>query len=125
MDKFEKICDLLNDKIKIIDTKDYSSFFPIITPISLEKYSINQKYSPICYSLYHNWLLIYLIDKLNLNKYDNLFFYSNLNYKIVNEKKMDIYQYLASDYFIYGINGECWIEHMTIVFRRCWCMQKK
>ena len=61
------------DKIRIITEKDYTSFFPQITPITLKKYpDIQQERELICYSLYHNWLLMYISNKLQLKKYDDL-----------------------------------------------------
>ena len=86
------------EEIKIISKKDYCYFFPEITPISVKNYTNTvRECSQICYSLYHNWLLKYLINKLKLKKYDDLFFYSDLKFRTISPKNMDIYQYLASN----------------------------
>ena len=107
MDKIEKMkslskSNLKKEKIKIITEKDYPSFFPQITPITLKNYPhIVQEGSQICYSLYHNWLLMYISSKLHLKKYDDLIFYSDLKFKAISTENMDVYQYLASDYLKY------------------------
>lgn len=93
---------LKKEKIKIITEKDYNSFFPQITSITLKKYpNIQQEKELICYSLYHNWLLIYISNKLQLKKYDDLICDSGLKFEVISSKDMDIYQYLASDYLKY------------------------
>ncbi len=48
------------------------------------------------YSLCTDLIMKYLIKKLDLEKYDNYFSKSELNYKKVNENQMDVYQYLSS-----------------------------
>lgn len=107
MIKIEKLKSLLKgkskkDKVKIITEKDYTSFFPQITPITLKKYpDIQQERELICYSLYHNWLLMYISNKLQLKKYDDLICDSGLKFEVISPEDMDIYQYLASDYLKY------------------------
>lgn len=49
------------------------------------------------YSFYHHLLKLYLIEKLELKKYDDELGKSNLKLKAVDVNKMDIYQYTMSD----------------------------
>lgn len=51
----------------------------------------------LAHDLYRELFTKYIIDKLELNKYDEELANSNLNFKPVDEEKMDIYQYFSKN----------------------------
>lgn len=66
------------------------------------------------YSLYNELLYCFLIKKLELKKYDDMISNSFVDFTKVEEKDMDIYQYLSSNYlrFLY-IRNNIYIERLT------------
>lgn len=66
------------------------------------------------YSLYNELLYCFLIKKLELKKYDDMISNSFVGFTKVEEKDMDIYQYLSSNYlrFLY-IRNNIYIERLT------------
>ena len=68
----------------------------------------------ILYKLYSDLLYKYLIEKLELKKYDEILINSKNYYEPVKENKMDIYQFLAKDYLKYFyIRNNLYIERLT------------
>ena len=49
------------------------------------------------YNLYRSLLTEYIIDTLELKKYDEKILKSNLNFKQTNKEEMDSYQYFSSE----------------------------
>ena len=82
-------------------------YFDSLTDIEKEEYlQLYLKYSDMLY--------IFLIEKLELKKLDNLLNNSNYNFKIVKEKDMDFYQKLGSKYLKYFyIRNNIFIERLT------------
>ena len=73
----------------LLETKipyDNKEYFDSMSPESQESYLK-------LYSLYNNLLIQYLIKKYNLNLYDEMIQNSKRNFKKVDTKDMDIYQY--------------------------------
>lgn len=69
---------------------------------------------PSIYSLYHSLITLYFINGIDLKNIDNIFSQSNLNFPKVNEKDMDIYQYLSSDYLNYFyIRNNLYLENLN------------
>lgn len=74
----------------------------------LEKNTDTEKYI-----LYRKLFTEYIIDKLNLKKYDDELKNSELNFIPIQEEKMDIYQYFSSDILKYFyIRNNLYIEKL-------------
>lgn len=66
------------------------------------------------YKLYNNLLVQYLIKKYDLNLYDKMIQNSKRNFKKVDTKDMDIYQYTSSKYLNYlYIRNNIYIEKLS------------
>ncbi len=66
------------------------------------------------YITYSDLLYKYLLEKLNLKKYDDMIINADNHFQIVNVKNMDIYQYLSIKYLKYiYIRNNLYIERLT------------
>ena len=66
------------------------------------------------YNAYRELLTNYLIDKMNLTKYDKKITESKLNFTIVEKEKMDIYQYFSANQLNYFyIRNNIYIEKLV------------
>lgn len=94
----------------LLETKipyDNKEYFDSMSPESQESYLK-------LYSLYNNLLIQYLIKKYNLNLYDEMIQNSKRNFKKVDTKDMDIYQYTSSKYLNYlYIRNNIYIEKLS------------
>lgn len=94
----------------LLETKipyDNKEYFDSMSPESQESYLK-------LYSLYNNLLIQYLIKKYNLNLYDKMIQNSKRNFKKVDTKDMDIYQYTSSKYLNYlYIRNNIYIEKLS------------
>ena len=65
-------------------------------------------------SYYHNYLMQFLIKNCQLDTLDNIFVKSKNNFCAVSLDKMDLYQYLCSEYLKYlYIRNNLYIERLT------------
>lgn len=95
--------ELLETKIPYNNKK----YFDSLLPESREKYLK-------LYSLYNSLLIQYLIKKYNLKLYDQMIQESNRDFKKVDIKDMDIYQYTSSKYLDYlYIRNNIYIERLS------------
>lgn len=94
----------------LLETKipyDNKEYFDSMSPESQESYLK-------LYSLYNNLLIQHLIKKYNLNLYDEMIQNSKRNFKKVDTKDMDIYQYTSSKYLNYlYIRNNIYIEKLS------------
>lgn len=94
----------------LLETKipyDNKEYFDSMSPESQESYLK-------LYSLYNNLLIQYLIKKYNLNLYDEMIQNSKRNFKKVDTKDMDVYQYTSSKYLNYlYIRNNIYIEKLS------------
>ena len=94
----------------LLETKlpyDNKEYFDSMSP------EIQENYLKL-YSLYNDLLIQYLIKKHNLNLYDEMIQNSKINFKKIDTKDMDIYQYTSSKYLNYlYIRNNIYIEKLS------------
>lgn len=94
----------------LLETKlpyDNKEYFDSMSP------EIQENYLKL-YSLYNDLLIQYLIKKYNLNLYDEMIQNSKRNFKKIDTKDMDIYQYTSSKYLNYlYIRNNIYIEKLS------------
>lgn len=94
----------------LLETKlpyDNKEYFDSMSP------EIQENYLKL-YSLYNDLLIQYLIKKYNLNLYDEMIQNSKINFKKIDTKDMDIYQYTSSKYLNYlYIRNNIYIEKLS------------
>ena len=101
--------------LKKLKEDELETIFPNSGTINLKKMKEEEKKQYIlAYNLYRKLFTEYVVDKLELKKYDNKIVNSDLKFKSVNEENMDIYQYCSSNElkFLY-IRNNIYIEHLT------------
>ena len=78
----------------MIKLEDYEARLPINNEKYFSKLSEKQKEQYLkLYEIYSRFLIEYLIKKLDLLKYDNIFKNSKNNFVEVPKEKMDLYHY--------------------------------
>jgi len=100
---------------KKIKEEELKTTFPSTRMINSEEMSEQQKNDYISmYNLYRKLFSEYIMGKLELKKYDDELTNSSLNFKCVDEEKMDVYQYCTSDELKYlYIRNNIHIERLS------------
>jgi hypothetical protein len=105
----------MND-FKIINIDDFNTRFPILNEKfinSLDSESL-EIYLQI-YSVYSKLFRNYIIETLNLKKYDDELLNSGLNYLKVSDENMDIYQdFSKNDLNYFYLRNNLYIERLSI-----------
>lgn len=101
--------------MKKITIDMYETRFPKNNSLYFNNLTDNEKKEYLnLYSTYSHYLILYLTEKLDLKKYDTRIINSTNKFKIINYDKMDLYQYLSSDYLSYlYIRNNIYIERLT------------
>lgn len=100
----------------ILTEVDYNTRFPQLNSKFIESLKDEQKelYFEL-YSAYSYFFRKYIIDKLDLKKYDENLTNSNLNYLKVKDENMDIYQDFSKDVLNYFyIRNNLYVERLTL-----------
>ena len=92
---------------KELTKKDLQNVYPNNSNVEYKEEDIQ------LYNLYRELLTQYIIDLLELKKYDKQIMNSNLNFKQVNENEMDLYQYFSSEELKYlYIRNNIYLERL-------------
>ena len=102
-------------KFNDYNEKDIKGIVPNSNRIQFNTMSLDERKRYVkLYNLYRKCFTEYIINKLNLKYYDDKILNSNLNFKAVNKKDMDIYQYFSSDELKYlYIRNNIYLENLT------------
>ena len=66
------------------------------------------------YNIYRKFYTEYIIEKFNLKKYDSQISESNLKFEVLEEKRLDIYQYFSSDILKYFyVRNNIYVERLS------------
>ena len=100
---------------KQLNLENLNTIFPNNSKISLKELTkkVENNYLKL-YFLYRKLFTEFIIEKIDLQKYDEKILNSGLNFQIVNEHNMDVYQYFSSDILKYFyIRNNIYIEKLT------------
>lgn len=99
---------------KTIQESDLETIFPNTGEILIDEQSEQSKKNYISlYNLYRGLFTQYIVDKLDLEKYDNLITRSGLNFQETDPEYMDVYQYFTSQNIKYFyIRNNIYIERL-------------
>lgn len=102
-------------KFRELSEQDLNNVIPNNSKVSFGKMTkeLKEEYLLLYFS-YRKLFTEYIIEKVNLIKYDGEISRSNLNFKPVELNEMDVYQYFSSDILKYFyIRNNIYIERLT------------
>lgn len=103
------------ETIKKINVQEYETRFPNSNDLYFKRLTYNQKKEYLnLYSIYLSMMLNYIDSKSLIKKFDDMLLNSNVKFKPVEEKNMDIYQYCCSSFLMYFyIRNNIYIERLA------------
>lgn len=107
-------------RFKQLNLENLNTICPNNSKISLKELTkkVENNYLKL-YFLYRKLFTEFIIEKIDLQKYDEKILNSRLNFPIVNEDNMDVYQYFSSDILTYFyIRNNIYIENLSLEERK-------